>query len=65
VNAAVRTATAYFTIGHEDDQLRTQRVQIIDGYSTEADIPKIIACRRTGNPEDAVFVNVQSVEYDK
>lgn len=44
------------------DQLYTDTVVIIDGYSTVDDIPKIIAVKRTGNPKDAVFIGVQSKE---
>ena len=40
----------------------TTNVRIIDGYTTEADIPKIIAVSRTGRPSDAQFVNIISSE---
>lgn len=40
----------------------TTTVKIIEGYTTEADIPKIIAVNRTGRPSDAEYVNIISTE---
>lgn len=41
-----------------DSHLST--VAVIDGYSTMADIPKIIATKRTGDPSLAYLVIVDS-----
>lgn len=56
-------ATVSYTIGSDDDQLRTAEVKLIDGYTTAEDIPKIIAVSRTGRPADAVFIHVTYVEW--
>lgn len=37
---------------------RTQDVKIINGETTFADIPKILAVHRSGNPNNAPFVHV-------
>lgn len=34
----------------------TTNVQVSEGYTTEADIPRIIACARTGNPDDGQYI---------
>jgi len=36
-------------------------VTIIEGYSTLADIPKIIAVARTGNPADAAVITIDQI----
>lgn len=40
---------------------RTTDVMIVKGETTFADIPKIIAVRRSGNPSNAQFVHVFAV----
>jgi hypothetical protein len=40
----------------------TTTVKIIEGYTTEADIPQIIAVNRTGRISDMRYVNIISAE---
>lgn len=39
-------------------------VVIIPGYTTTDDVPKIIATRRTGRPDDAVFITVHTMTQE-
>lgn len=48
--------------GHYTEERHTTRVSLHRGYSTQEDIPRIIAVARTGNPADAVLINVDHIE---
>lgn len=55
------TVRARYTIAESAAEYE-QPVQIIPGYTTEEDIPKIIAVSRTGRPDDAMFIRVMEVK---
>lgn len=54
------TVEVTFTVPGSDAGIQ-QRCRIVPGYTTEDDIPRIIAIARTGRTEDAVFIRVRSV----
>ena len=56
---AKRLAVEY-TIGDDHETTYRANVSLIEGYSTEQDIPRIIAVRRTGRQSDEAHIHVVS-----
>jgi len=40
---------------------REAEVTVVPGYSQESDIPRLLAARLTGDPDDAVRITVRSL----
>lgn len=57
-----RYAVKWHTPGNES-MTHSSNVLIVDGYSTMEDIPRIIATARTGDPNLAYLIIVDSVEF--
>jgi hypothetical protein len=58
-------STGYRVTWHlpgEAEGAHTSQVQVIEGYSTTDDIPRIIVTARTGDPSLAYLVTIDTLE---
>ncbi|GEB50423.1 hypothetical protein [Streptomyces cacaoi] len=60
----LRRVKVTYRIDGGDGRLHTEKVLLEPGYSSEDDIPDIIAIRRTGSNEFAPRILVQDITVD-